>query len=112
MATFTMKGLLQGTADLRDLTQYEYAKPTVLLKHLFHCYHQVNWLLDRLRNISYPSLVEVKKKAYITVLGTDYDHIDTLSAKYCNETLRVYFIVHALIMSTWQYPTALHCIAS
>ena len=30
---FTIKGLFQGTAYLRDLTQYKYAKQTVLLKH-------------------------------------------------------------------------------
>ena len=35
MATFTMKDLVQGTADLGDLTQYKYAKQTVLPKHLF-----------------------------------------------------------------------------
>ena len=33
MATFTMKGLFQGTSDLRDLTQYKYVKQTVLPKH-------------------------------------------------------------------------------
>ena len=27
------KGLIPGTADLRDLSQYKYAKQTVLLKH-------------------------------------------------------------------------------
>ena len=34
MATFTMKGVFQGTSDLSDLTQYKYAKQTVLPKHL------------------------------------------------------------------------------
>ena len=68
-----MKGLSVGTADLRDLTQYKYAKQTTIAK-TFH--------LKRLRYISYPNLVEVKKKAYKTVLGTDYDHIDTLLARY------------------------------
>ena len=33
MATFTIKGLFQGTADLRDQTQYKHAKQTVFLKH-------------------------------------------------------------------------------
>ena len=61
MATFTMKGLFEGTADLRDLTQYKYAKQTTIAK----TFHQ-----NRLRYISYPNLVEVKKKAYKTVLGT------------------------------------------
>ena len=32
MATFIMKGLFQGIADLRDLTQYKYAKQTVRQK--------------------------------------------------------------------------------
>ena len=38
---YTMKGLFQGIADLRDLTQYKYAKETVLPKCLFQCYHQL-----------------------------------------------------------------------
>ena len=75
MATFTMKGLFQGTADLRDLMQYKYAKQTNIAKTF-------QWLLNRLRYISYPNLVEVKKKAYKTVLGTDYDHIDTSLVRY------------------------------
>ena len=37
MATFTMKGLFEGTADLRDLTQYKYAKQTTITK-TFQCY--------------------------------------------------------------------------
>ena len=81
MATFTTKGFFEGTADLRDLTQYKYAKQTTIAK-TFQRYLQENWLLNRLRHISYPNLVEVKKKAYKTVLGTDYDHIDTLLARY------------------------------
>ena len=32
MATFTMKGLFEGTAGLRDLTQYKYAKQTTIGK--------------------------------------------------------------------------------
>ena len=79
MATFTMKGLFEGTADLRGLTQYKYAKQTTIA-NTFQCYLQVKWFLNRLRYISYPNLAEVKKKAYKTVL--DYDHIDTLLAKY------------------------------
>ena len=31
MAAFTMKGLLHRTADLRDLTQYKYAKQTIAI---------------------------------------------------------------------------------
>ena len=73
MATFNMKGIFEGTAGLRDLTQYKYVKQTTIAK-TFH--------LNRLRYILYPNLVEVKKKAYKTVLGTDYDHIDTLLARY------------------------------
>ena len=64
-----MKGLFQGTADLRDLTQYKNAKQTTIAKTF-------QWPLNRLRYISYPNLFAVKKKAYKTVLGTDYDHID------------------------------------
>ena len=75
MATFTMKGLFQGTADLRDLMQYKYATQTNIAKTF-------QWLLNRLRYISYPNLVEAKKKAYKTVLVTDYDHIDTSLARY------------------------------
>ena len=70
-----MKGLFQGTADLRDLMKYKYAKQTTIAKTF-------QWLLNRLRYISYLNLVKVKKKAYKTVLGTDYDHIDTLLARY------------------------------
>ena len=70
-----MKGLFLGTADLRDLTQYKYEKQTAIAKTFL-------WLLNRLRYISYPNLVEVKKKAYKTVLGTDYDHMDTSLARY------------------------------
>ena len=81
MATFTMKGLFEGTAGLRDLTQCKYAKQTTIAK-TFQFYLQVNWLLNRLRYISYPNLAEVKKKAYKTVLGTEHDHIDTLLARY------------------------------
>ena len=77
MATFTMKSLFQVQLTSRNLTQYKYAKQTVLPKHLFKCYHQFNLLLNQLRYILYPSLVEVTKKAYKTVPGTDYDHIDT-----------------------------------
>ena len=76
MATFILKGLFQGTADLRGLTQYKYAKQTTIAE-TFQCH-----LLNRLRYISYPNLVEVQEKAYKTVLGTDYDHIDTLLARY------------------------------
>ena len=36
------EGLIPSTTDLRDLTQYKYAKQIVLLKHLFKCYHQFN----------------------------------------------------------------------
>ena len=41
MATFTMKGLFEGAADLRDLTQYKYAKQTTIAKTFQH-YLQVN----------------------------------------------------------------------
>ena len=30
MATFTKRDLFEGTADLRDLTQYKYAKQTTI----------------------------------------------------------------------------------
>ena len=79
-----MTGLFQGTAYLRDLIQYKYAKQTTIAKTF-------QWLLNQLRYISYPNLVEVKKKAYKTVLGTDYDHIDVHWQDIFNETLRVYF---------------------
>ena len=81
MATFTMKGLFQGTTDLRDLTQYEYAKQTTTAKTF-------KWPLNQLRYISYPNLVEVKKNAYKTVLGADYDHIDTSLAR-CGLTMKL-----------------------
>ena len=32
MTTFTMKDLFEGTADLRYLTQYKYAKQTTIAK--------------------------------------------------------------------------------
>ena len=42
-----MKGLFQGTADLRDLAQYKYAKQTVLPKHFNFITRLISLLTDK-----------------------------------------------------------------
>ena len=58
-----MNVLLQGTSDFSDLTQYKYVKQTVIPKH-FNVSTTLTSFLTNIRRISYPSLVEVKKKAH------------------------------------------------